>query len=134
MSYDGSNAVEEALESILPASPLDTQVGGQRLSLKQYWLYFREYTGPHLTTSLEKPIVGGPDRPFAELQAVTRLDRQGCVRLARMALHYRKTSFGAVRVNVRHTLGLWAKGDTRRGARNQFLTKGGEPSRKGGSI
>jgi hypothetical protein len=77
MSYDRSKAVEDALESVLPASPLDTEIGGQRLSLKQYWLYFREYTGVHPTTSWDKPIVGGPDRPFAELQAVTRLERQG---------------------------------------------------------
>ena len=71
------DAVEEALESVLPASPLETQIGGQRLSLKQRWLYFREYTGPSPKNSLDKPIVGGPDRPFAELQAVKRLEHQG---------------------------------------------------------
>jgi hypothetical protein len=71
------DAVEEALESVLPAAPLEFQIGGQRLSLKQRWLYFREYTGPHPKNSLGKPIVGVPDRPFAELQAVKRLEHQG---------------------------------------------------------
>ena len=71
------DAVEEALEIVLAAFPLEFQIGGQRLSLKQRWLYFREYTGPHPKNSLGKPIVGAPDRPFAELQAVKRLEHQG---------------------------------------------------------
>ena len=39
-------AVEEALEAILPARPLELQIGGQQGSIAQRWLYFREYTGP----------------------------------------------------------------------------------------
>ena len=53
------------------------QIGGQRLSLKQRWLYFREHIGPSPTNPLDKPIVGPPDRPFVELQAVKRLEHQG---------------------------------------------------------
>ena len=71
------HAVEEALEIVLSAAPLEFQIGGQRLSLKQRWLYFREYTGPRPKNSLGKPIVGAPNRPFAELQAVKRLEHQG---------------------------------------------------------
>jgi hypothetical protein len=72
-----SDAVEEALEIVLAVAPLELQIAGQRLSLKQRWLYFREYTGPHPKSSLGKRIVGAPDRPFAELQAVKRLEHQG---------------------------------------------------------
>ena len=71
------DAVEVALESVLPAAPLVFQIGNQPLSLKQRWLYFREYNGPSPTNPLEKPIVGPPDRPFAELQAVKRVEQQG---------------------------------------------------------
>ena len=76
MSYE-SEAVEEALEIVVSAAPLEFQIGHQRISLKQRWLYFREYTGAHPTNPLDKPIVAGPDRPFAELQAVKRLEHQG---------------------------------------------------------
>src|SRR5262249_16833080 len=38
--------VKEALESVLPARPLEFQLGGQRLSLRHCWLYFRAYRGP----------------------------------------------------------------------------------------
>jgi hypothetical protein len=40
------DALTEALEIVLPAKPLEFQIGGQRFSLKQRWLYFRECTGP----------------------------------------------------------------------------------------
>ena len=70
-------AVEEALEILLEGSPLDFQAGGQQISLGQRWLYFREYTGPSPKKSLGKPVVGPPDRPFAELQVVKRLEHQG---------------------------------------------------------
>jgi hypothetical protein len=67
----------EALEVVLPAAQLEFQIEGQRFSLNQCWLYFREYTGPSPKKALDKPIVGPPNRPFAELQAVTRLEQQG---------------------------------------------------------
>jgi hypothetical protein len=66
-----------ALESILTAAPLRFQVGGQQLSITQRWLYFREYFGPAPKNTLGKPVVGPPEQPFAELQAVDRLKRQG---------------------------------------------------------
>ncbi len=42
------------------------------------YAYFPEYTGPPPTSTWQKPIVGPPDRPFAELQVAKRLrDQEG---------------------------------------------------------
>jgi hypothetical protein len=61
-------AVEAELDRVLTAAPLEFEIGGERLSIKQSWLYFRQYTGPAPKNTLGKPIVGPPDQPFAELQ------------------------------------------------------------------
>jgi hypothetical protein len=71
------DAVTEALNAILPAHPLELQVEGQQFPIAQSWLYFQEHTGHPPKASLAKPVIGPPDRPFAELQVVKRLKDQG---------------------------------------------------------
>jgi hypothetical protein len=69
---------DEAFSAVLPAHAFDVEFEGQRISIPQFWLYFREYNGASPQRCLRKPIVGTPDRPFAELQIVKRLEDQGC--------------------------------------------------------
>jgi len=68
---------ENALRAILPAHSREFVLGSQTVPITERWLYFREYSGRSPAETRGKPIVGPPDRPFAELQVVQRLADEG---------------------------------------------------------
>lgn len=64
MSEQHHRMPSEAVDQLL-----DTQHGS--------YYYLREYVGPGPQKTLRRPIVGPPDRPFAEMQIVQRLEQEG---------------------------------------------------------
>ena len=71
--------VNQAMEKPLAAQPFALHVGGQEVSIAQRWLYFPEYNGPPPKDSRQDQVVGPPNRPFAALQVVERLENEGFV-------------------------------------------------------
>jgi hypothetical protein len=55
------------------------QVAGKKIHVATSVTYLPEYQGAPPKDSWRKPIVGPPDRPFAELQLVRRLEAEGWV-------------------------------------------------------
>lgn len=65
----------------MPAKSTDSKVPSELTMLifgsARNVTYFPAYHGPYPTRTWRKPVVGPPDRPFAELQVVQRLEEEG---------------------------------------------------------
>lgn len=71
---------ESAPELTLMFRGLDERrlrVAGEQISVAHSLTHLPEYVGPPPTSTWRKPIVGPPERPFAELQVVQRLEADG---------------------------------------------------------
>src|SRR5437660_163278 len=63
----------------LDESMVNVRSGKWEARLPLQRLQLPMYSGPRPTSSWRKPIVGPPDRPFAELQVVAGLEKLGWV-------------------------------------------------------
>lgn len=67
--------VPRELTEFFDGSPKEIKAVGEKPSVEYRVAYFPEYSGPPPQRTWRKPIVGPPDRPFAELQLTQRLEQ-----------------------------------------------------------
>jgi hypothetical protein len=72
-----SSANPRELSEFFRGAPKKIKVGDKTIAVEYRVAYFAEYAGQHPRSTWNKPVVGPPDRPFAELQLVQRLERDG---------------------------------------------------------